>query len=291
MFRHPVSNRQQDNKKDFITEDRINQSIRFFKVPAGKEKSDVLDYLLSEINELKIIKPEKNRAKRLYIAIGSLASAACFLLFLLYFTFSFETYQGIQGENNIYFLPDSSKVILNTNSTVKFSKVFFNRTVSLTGEAYFEVYKGSKFAVKSPKGEVDVLGTRFSVSDSDEGFMVYCFEGNVKVKYREEEQQLSQGFKFYTENNMGSVMKFEKKKYPDFLFFNLSFDKSNVNTLWPVIENHFGVKIYTDIPVEKYFTGSFDTAELDEVIDIICISLGLESEKVSDNEIFIKTPL
>ncbi len=291
MFRRPDLNRQQENFKDFMTEDRINQSIRYFLIPAGKDKSDVLNYLLSEINEFKIVKPEKNRARRLYIAIGSLTSAACLLLFLLYFTFSFETYEGIQGENNIYFMPDSSKVILNTNSTVKFSKLFFNRTVSLTGEAYFEVQKGSSFSVKSPNGEVGVLGTRFSVSDSDKGFLVYCFEGKVEVKYGEEEQQLFEGYKFSNDNNSSRLSTFEGIRYPDFVFFNHSFDNVNLNSIWPIIEKHFGVKIYTDIPVEKSFSGSIKTQEISEVIDIICISLGLNYEKVSDEEIFINTPL
>jgi transmembrane sensor len=289
MFRHTDLNKQHGINKDFNLDFAINQSIRYFKVPAVKDKSDVLNFLMQDISEFKIIRPEKNRARRLYVAIGSIASAACLLLFLLYFTYSFETFSGVQGENNTFYLPDHSKVILTANSQIRFPKLFFNRNVSLRGEAYFEVEKGSKFTVKTPNGEVKVLGTRFSVLDKEDGFVVYCFEGKVEVKYKKEERQLCKGNEFIGNENVVKAIDLVETPYPEFVYFDRSFFNVNVNEIWPVIEKHFGVKINSEISVERKFTGSIHSTDVKEVIEIICTSLDLNFEQVSGNEILIKS--
>jgi hypothetical protein len=293
MFRHPDFNNMQrefkDSNLDMEFNQSINQSIRFYKVPATKEKSDVLNALLNEITELKIVRPEKNRARRLYVAIGSIASAACLLLFLWYFSFSYETLSGVQGENNLFFLPDHSKVILAPDSKISFSKLFFNRDVALDGEAYFEVEKGSKFTVKSPNGEVKVLGTKFSVSDNDDGFVVYCYEGKVEVRYGNEERQLLKGNKF-TSFEKSSVVTVDVKEapLPDFIFFDHTFVNRSLTDIWPIIENHFGVTIYSNIPFDRKFTGSIRTNNINEVIEIICTSLDISYSSVSDGEFLIQ---
>ncbi|MBN1927361.1 MAG: FecR family protein [Prolixibacteraceae bacterium] len=254
-----------------------------------KEKRDVLNSLMEEITGLKIMKPEKVRAKRrLYIAIGLITSAASVLLFLLYFAFGFETYRGIQEADNVFYLPDETRVVLAPGSQISFSKYFFKRNVRSKGDAFFEVTHGNDFSVKSPNGEVKVLGTTFCVSEKDDGFLVTCFEGNVEVKFKEEERQLFKGDQYVREHNFIQVVEVPQMKFPEYVSFNYSFQNKNINEIWPIIENYFGVKIYTDIPVEKRFTGSFKTAELNDVIEIICISLDLTCQKVGEKEIFVE---
>jgi len=97
MFRHSDSIRQQDRHNDFLSEDKINNSIRYFKVPAVKSKSDVLNSLLNQIDELNIVRPVRNKVRSLYITVGSFASAACLLLFIWYFAFSVQTYNTQPG--------------------------------------------------------------------------------------------------------------------------------------------------------------------------------------------------
>lgn len=289
MFRHPDFMDQKGSKKSLNFEDTINQSIRYFKVPFVKEKRDVLNILLDDITELKIVKPEKVRAKRrLYVAIGLITSAACFLLFLLYFTYSFETFRGTREADNVYYLPDKTRVVVAPGSQIRFSKLFYNRNVRSKGDAFFEVTPGDHFSVKCPNGEVKVLGTTFSVSEKENGFLVNCFEGKVEVKYKEEERQLFKGNQYVRENNFITVLEVHQMQFPEYVSFNYSFQNKNINEIWPIIEKYFGVKIYTDIPSEKHFTGSFNTAELEDVIEIICISLNLNYEQVGDKEIFIE---
>ncbi|NML20888.1 FecR family protein [Pseudoflavitalea sp. G-6-1-2] len=65
-------------------------------------------------------------------------------------------------------LPDGSRVWLNAASSIRYPAAFSNtqRSVEITGEAYFEIASNSKlpFKVKTPAGEINVLGTSFNVN-------------------------------------------------------------------------------------------------------------------------------
>lgn len=72
-------------------------------------------------------------------------------------------------------LPDGSYIELNSGSAIQFNRLygFTNRTISLNGEAWFEVESGSKpFIVKAHGTVTQVTGTEFSVrswADDPEG--------------------------------------------------------------------------------------------------------------------------
>ena len=87
-------------------------------------------------------------------------------------------------------LPDHSKVWLNAESSLRFPTAFTEkqRTVELTGEAYFEVAqnKDQPFLVKAGTTETRVLGTQFNV-------MAYGDEGPVKTTLLEGSVQMGQG--------------------------------------------------------------------------------------------------
>lgn len=84
-------------------------------------------------------------------------------------------------------LSDGTKVWLNSKSTLRYPVEFSGskRTVTLEGEAYFEVSKNphSPFTVKTKSGNVTVLGTHFNVSSytEDNAFITTLAEGKVKV--------------------------------------------------------------------------------------------------------------
>lgn len=85
------------------------------------------------------------------------------------------------------FLPDGTHVWLNAESTLKFPAKFStsNRSVTLTGEAYFEVSKDKTrpFVVTSGQHQVEVLGTHFNINAyADEtDIRTTLLEGRVKV--------------------------------------------------------------------------------------------------------------
>ncbi len=95
-------------------------------------------------------------------------------------TVTFEVASSAQTEG---VLPDASTFVLNAESSLKYDKSTWEeaRSLTLTGEAFFEVEKGADFAVKTPSGTVTVLGTKFNVRSRGTTLEVACQEGRVAV--------------------------------------------------------------------------------------------------------------
>ncbi|MET0636755.1 MAG: FecR domain-containing protein [Chitinophagaceae bacterium] len=95
-----------------------------------------------------------------------------------------------RGGTYMVVLPDGTKVWLNAASSLRFPAAFTTneRSVELTGEAYFEVVKNvaKPFLVKFSGQTVQVLGTHFNISDySDEPIIsTTLLEGSVRINNR-----------------------------------------------------------------------------------------------------------
>ena len=138
---------------------------------------------------------------RTWLLRGAAACAAAVLLFLAWDFFNASSsFSGIGkrfgkimtinagvGEIKEAQLPDGTKVWLNAGSTINYPEKFFaeKRVVELDGEAYFEVVadKDHPFLVKSGKQLIEVLGTRFTVSDysNDNLSTTVLLEGGIKL--------------------------------------------------------------------------------------------------------------
>jgi len=99
----------------------------------------------------------------------------------------FNTINTPNGGQYQVLLSDGSKVWLNDASSLKFPTVFagVDRTVELTGEAYFEVSENKKmpFTVKANGTNVLVLGTHFNVMayEDEKLLKTTLLEGAVKL--------------------------------------------------------------------------------------------------------------
>ncbi|NVJ64818.1 MAG: FecR domain-containing protein [Flavobacteriaceae bacterium] len=80
-------------------------------------------------------------------------------------------------------LPDGSTVYLNAESSISFPEKGWtdSREVKLSGEAFFDVKRGSSFTVKTENGSIQVLGTSFNVRSRVDLLQVACKTGKVKV--------------------------------------------------------------------------------------------------------------
>lgn len=84
-------------------------------------------------------------------------------------------------------LPDGTRVWLNAASSLQYPAAFTgaDRTVALTGEAYFEVApdKQKPFRVNTHGQQVQVLGTAFNINayDDEEATRTTLLQGSVKV--------------------------------------------------------------------------------------------------------------
>ena len=86
------------------------------------------------------------------------------------------------------YLPDSTEVTLNANSSVRYSKSRGVREVSLNGEAFFKVRHLEKdgeavpFKVQTNYAEIEVLGTEFNVKNIDNITAVLLRQGKVRFR-------------------------------------------------------------------------------------------------------------
>lgn len=96
-------------------------------------------------------------------------------------------------------LPDGTQVWLNAASSLKYPVAFSGRerSVELTGEAYFEVAKDATrpFIVRSKGQEVKVLGTHFNVNayDDEPRITTTLLEGAVSISAGGRQQILKPG--------------------------------------------------------------------------------------------------
>jgi ferric-dicitrate binding protein FerR (iron transport regulator) len=90
---------------------------------------------------------------------------------------------GLNGE--IVTLSDGTQVHLNAESSISFSKDYnsSNRTIALSGEAFFDVKKGPyPFIVSTEYAKIVVLGTKFNVRSRIDGFETGVNEGLVRLE-------------------------------------------------------------------------------------------------------------
>lgn len=104
------------------------------------------------------------------------------------------------GERREITLPDESVVVLNGNSSVRYAAGWEDsqtREVWLEGEAFFEVRhtaRDQKFVVHTPgELEIEVLGTRFNVSNRQGKTDVVLQEGKVRVSDAAQEYVMAPG--------------------------------------------------------------------------------------------------
>lgn len=151
-------------------------------------KENALKKMWDTIEERAIDRrPRKIRKYKHFVAIA----ATFALLVIAIFGWQVWNQQTIllaadYGERKGFYLPDSSYVVLNANSTLSYKKNH-PRQVKLEGEAYFEVKKQVKKSKKTPfqvetnSLKVKVLGTVFNVSQREAQTKVFLKEGQVEL--------------------------------------------------------------------------------------------------------------
>jgi len=163
-------------------------------------------------------------------------------------------------------LPDFSNVQLNANSQLDYKSRQWenNRELTLNGEAFFDVEKGTSFKVNTTEGTIEVIGTEFNITARDNYFEVQCFEGKVKVisSATNNEAILTQGKAFRIVNNNAEVWDFILDE-PNWLQGESSFNKTPLSEVIISFENQFEVVFdISKININKRFTGSFTHSDL-----------------------------
>lgn len=175
-------------------------------------------------------------------------------------------------------LADGSKVWLNAGSALTYPVAFVGkeRSVSITGEAYFEVaHDASKpFTVFKDKVAVKVLGTHFNINafqDDGEDIEVTLLVGSVSVNSGNakgqlkpgEQARVGKGLKVVTDVDVNGVMAWKNGYF--------HFDDASLQNVMERISRWYDVKVvYKGEVPKKRFAGEMQRdLSLSEIIQIL----------------------
>ncbi len=194
------------------------------------------------------------------------------------------------NEKNTYFLPDSSQVWLNENTTLSYGAGFDNdnRLVYLEGEAFFEVKKaeGRRFTVYSGLAKTEVIGTSFNVKAyQGEPVKVQVVTGKVAFSPAGEDNSI------FLEPGMEAVIAPEAQAVskqtiddPNFRAWqNQTFEFSNtrLEKVIATLEKYYETDITLTNPAlaECRYTATFKDADLQEILNVLAVTGNLTIEE------------
>lgn len=210
-----------------------------------------------------------------------------------------QTLETEKGEKARVTFSDGSRVVLNSASSVRFPQEFRGekREVYLEGEAYFEVAHAPDhpFIVYSQGVEVQVLGTEFNVQgwSEDASVEVAVREGKVEVgssnNGTDDLQKVILTEGLYTSVEKGGIpsppQPVNVTNHLLWTHGGLHFDNVPFSKVVRDIERRFNVQVagvpeeLKDIP----YTGTFQYADLNEVLSVIGASMEIEYQRDGAN--------
>jgi transmembrane sensor len=211
----------------------------------------------------------------------------------------YNTLSTPRGGEYQLILPDGSKVWLNAASSLRFPTRFAggDRTVYLTGEAYFEVTKNPKqpFHVQLSNGQqVEVLGTEFNVMSYDDESVIKTtlVEGKVKVKQANEIVYLrpSEQSVFTRNLNRLLVTEADVNKEIGWKLGYFEFEDEDLPTIMRQLTRWYDmdVKFNGNVP-DKYYTGSISKKltlmNVLEILKLAGVQYSLEGRKMTIKKI------
>ncbi|HLR38153.1 MAG TPA: FecR family protein [Chitinophagaceae bacterium] len=179
-------------------------------------------------------------------------------------------------------LPDGSKVWLNAASSLKFPATFNgkNRTVQLTGEAYFEINqnKNKPFKVIANEVKVVVLGTHFNMNTYKNNATVKTtlIEGAIKVARKGKSVVLEPGQQAGMDRNAKNIKVSEANieevvAWKNGVFY---FDGDNMDYIMRRISRWYNVKVvYKNGVPSGHYTGVISrNTNLSQVLKVLELS-------------------
>ena len=258
--------------------------------------------------------PEENRRsgrrRRLPVWLYSAAAAVFLLLGAAWLYWYGQPEKMILEQTTFnqikeFVLPDSSSVVLNGNSSLRYPADWpagRTRVVYLSGEAYFQVRKkpatGVKFQVVTDDLTVEVLGTAFNVSARRAETSVFLEEGKVKVSL--EDAQIREVFL-----EPGEVMSYsaidKKLDLPASVDTGpqtswrtgvMEFKEVPLRTILKKLSaaHHLQFEFEVEEPANRTFTLKLPTQDMDVAMAILSKATGLSITK-REHTFFIRPPL
>lgn len=191
---------------------------------------------------------------------------------------TFITARGHMGE---FTLPDGSKVWLNSESHLSYNADSFmeKRSVSIRGEAFFEVQKDSEhpFTVVMNDINVEVLGTSFDAINysRDASQTVVLKIGSVKVTSNRipTPVTLSPGDKLNFEMTTGraTIEKVNVQNYCQWFSHSLTFDNTPFRDIVVNLERRYNVRISipSTLPMDRCLSLVIGNESIEDILEVL----------------------
>lgn len=195
----------------------------------------------------------------------------------------YKNYATQYGETMTLVLSDESRVVLNANTYLKvprWLRLSKDREVWMNGEAFFTVSKkddGKKFIVHTNHLDIEVLGTRFNVTDRHEATRVVLQEGKVKVISTSKDGEVAMlentgDFAQVNENSPEIIKKtVDESLYTTWQEKRLKFRETPLKEVLQTIEDYYGVHVEnTDSTLyDRKFSGTLPNNDLNIILQAL----------------------
>ncbi len=263
--------------------------------------------LLNKESKLKRFQPNSQQFFRV-VAIIVVTLAAVLLVNNLYFTsdemaIKWTEKSTTSGQKLLVYLPDGSKVKLNSESSIRYDSDFngSERNIILEGEAFFDVVHISNkpFTVSSSNLTTTVYGTTFNIkSYPSEPLEVSLESGSIKVSRTSKseifEEYLNPGERMIIPQSTigvnGEVNLFDPKSAFGWKDGYLNFDKTPFDKVVQDLERWYGVEILVESEENNLtgwkFQGSFHNKSLAYILETLAYP-NLFDFNISGNKVII----
>lgn len=208
------------------------------------------------------------------------------------------------GKTTSVVLSDGTKIWVNSGSKLIYPSVFDKRKreVFVEGEIYLDVKRDEQapFIIKTNHLEVNVLGTKFSVSAYTEDVQqsVVLVSGSVSVKNKEQAKDThiipNQMFSFNTTSKQSDIKTVDVENYISWINGYLLLHSENLNGVIQKLERHYNVTFaydrnsFNDIRV----SGKLDLKEkIEDVLNFISIATPINYDIKGNNIVITKKTL
>ncbi|WP_085536650.1 FecR family protein [Massilibacteroides vaginae] len=225
---------------------------------------------------------KKGKKKGRKLKLFSYYSAASVILFavLTSFAYFYSTNEiSDRGVHKTVILPDGSKVEMNAESKLAYKPLwwYISRDIELSGEAYFEVEKGSRFSVYSNNNSVHVLGTSFNIFSRTDKYNVTCLAGKVEVISNQEKTILTPNMEAVLNKGKLNVSQISKSEQVigwrenKFCFIGVP-----LPDVIEEIERQYDIHVTTTSKLNYLYSGNFSKEkDAQEILDIIGEPFGI----------------
>lgn len=309
LFKKYLSGKCNDEEKKILEdwyssfEDSALPGIEQEKLSLDRVRKSLLSNIRADLQG-------KNGVLRLplYFRIAAMVTLISSVSVLVYFIGNFALkpeleFHASNGQIKVVNLQDGSVVTLNSGSTLKISSDFekTNRSVELSGEAYFQVTKNASkpFIVRAGPVSTRVLGTAFNIQayKNDRLLAVTVTEGKVRVERNQKilSQGLTPGLQLiYNKDNLNSnVAVANAEQISAWRSGTLYFDNESIPDIAKRLERKFNVqiKVVGILKSDCRYTLRISNETLDKTLRLLSVVAGIKYKTTQQNQIVINTTI